>query len=629
MKKIKFRFIIALILPLMILFGVFALGYYQTQLIAADIYYIPDIDETVSYQPEAELPADTVSEDKGVYISDGYGDDDSIITMYLTARRGNISENSNNEFDELAKHSKLEYIKEGTDPHRTECIIQEGDENGPKEGYYGYGLTSPNATVSIRGNTSSTSVLKSYKITLHDEAEPWRSQTVINLNKHVYDILGFRQKLVTDLVKDIPGMMSLRTQFVHLYVKDETKGAANPEFVDYGIFTQLEQPNVSYLRNHGLDENGELYKAEYFEFTNDTGNLRLVSDPLFNETAFSDLIENKGKNDDYTDLINMCNDLNNPIIPIEETFERYFDEENFMKYLATQILLGDIDTTNRNYLLYSPPNSEKYYFIIYDCDTSLYLDETLVRNSFDIGSFSIEEYYSYQRGITNYFGVILFRRLFENKEYVEKLTETLEMIRSEYITNEKVYNLSQSYAAVLKNYRLSKPDTAVFSSRYQSYYDAILNRLVPLLEETTENYYDTISGLTPFFIGLPEKTTTGYHIAWDVSYNFADLPVFYNIVISNDLLGSDVIFSRSDISRNSVDFQADFAPGVYFIYMTAYDEAGHFTESTEYLSYDNGRAKYGSMSFTVSPNGTIEYTPEDYDFDAAPDPGTENTAVTE
>lgn len=45
--------------------------------------------------------------------------------------------------------------------------------------------------------------------------------------------MRFRNKLAYDLMKKIPQMLSLRTQFVHLYVKDNTDGTSD-SFADYG-----------------------------------------------------------------------------------------------------------------------------------------------------------------------------------------------------------------------------------------------------------------------------------------------------------------------------------------------------------------------------------------------------------
>ena len=77
--------------------------------------------------------------------------------------------------------------------------------------------------------------------------------------------MRFRNKLAYDLIRGIPQMVGLRTQFVHLYVKDNTE-ESGVKFEDYGIYTQVEQLNKTALKSHGLDSNGQLYKINSFEF---------------------------------------------------------------------------------------------------------------------------------------------------------------------------------------------------------------------------------------------------------------------------------------------------------------------------------------------------------------------------
>ena len=100
--------------------------------------------------------------------------------------------------------------------------MQVGDENGPLPGELGYGVEAPNATVQIRGQTSSRNAQKNYKIELKKNKGSWRGQRTIALNKHMGEGLRFRNKMAYDLIKGIDQMMGLRTQFVHLYVKDLT-----------------------------------------------------------------------------------------------------------------------------------------------------------------------------------------------------------------------------------------------------------------------------------------------------------------------------------------------------------------------------------------------------------------------
>ena len=138
-------------------------------------------------------------------------------------------------------------------------LLQVGDENGPTQGEVGYGESVPNATVQIRGQTSSQNAQKNYKIELKKNKGTWRGQRTINLNKHMTEGMRFRNKLAYDLIRGIPQMVGLRTQFVHLYVKDNTE-ESGVKFEDYGIYTQVEQLNKTALKSHGLDSNGQLYK---------------------------------------------------------------------------------------------------------------------------------------------------------------------------------------------------------------------------------------------------------------------------------------------------------------------------------------------------------------------------------
>lgn len=99
--------------------------------------------------------------------------------------------------------------------------------------------------------------------------------------------------------------------------------------MDYGLYTQVEQPNKRFLRNHGLDEYGQLYKASMFEFFRYPDALKLADDPKYDLSAFEEVLEVKG-NDDHQKLLTMLDDLNNYSLPTEEVFAKYFDEENYL-----------------------------------------------------------------------------------------------------------------------------------------------------------------------------------------------------------------------------------------------------------------------------------------------------------
>ena len=90
-------------------------------------------------------------------------------------------------------------------------------------------------------------------------------------------------------------MIGARTQFVHLYVKDKTAGA-DAEFEDYGLYVQVEQMNKTYLKAHGLDSKGHLYKIEFFEWYQ-YEDLKLATDPDYDLDAFEEYLEVKGSDD--------------------------------------------------------------------------------------------------------------------------------------------------------------------------------------------------------------------------------------------------------------------------------------------------------------------------------------------
>ncbi|NCC07744.1 MAG: spore coat protein CotH [Clostridia bacterium] len=311
-----------------------------------------------------------------------YKNDDSnlaVKTLYLTVRRGNDGENTNHSWGEINSYSVFDYERMGVDRYKVEAILQEGDENGPLAGGFGYGLTTPNATVQIRGQTSSKYAQKNYKIEIKKDAGSLAGQTTIALNRHMLDSLRLRNKLCFDLMAQIPQMLSLQTQFVHLYVKDETRDEADA-FTDYGFYTQVEQPNKTALAAHGMDTNGQLYKINYFEFFRYADVIKLKSEESYDKKAFEELLEIKG-NDDHTKLIDMLDDVNNYSMPIEDVCGKYFDMDNMLTWMAFHILMGNIDTQSRNVYIYSPLNSEKWYFWSWDNDGALEQTTRLVRGN--------------------------------------------------------------------------------------------------------------------------------------------------------------------------------------------------------------------------------------------------------
>lgn len=82
-------------------------------------------------------------------------DDSGIVTMYLTVSRGNSSENTDHSWAEINTYSVYDYADMGVTRYQVMGLLQAGDEDGPVAGEVGYGEEAPNATVQVRGQTSS------------------------------------------------------------------------------------------------------------------------------------------------------------------------------------------------------------------------------------------------------------------------------------------------------------------------------------------------------------------------------------------------------------------------------------------------------------------------------------------
>ena len=121
----------------------------------------------------------------------------------------------------------------------------------------------------------------------------------ISLNKHSGDPVRFKNKLAYSLIQEIPEMIGARTQLVHLYVKDKTEGE-DGLFQDYGLYTQVEQINKTYLKNHGFDNDGALYQVGNFDWQRHEDVIMLATDANYDKDAFEQYLEVDGSEEHDT-----------------------------------------------------------------------------------------------------------------------------------------------------------------------------------------------------------------------------------------------------------------------------------------------------------------------------------------
>ena len=519
-------------------------------------------------------------------------DPQSVKTLYLTIKSGDAAENTNHTWEEINTYSVYDYEKWGLPRYQVAALLQAGDDTGPLAGELGYSETVPNATVQVRGQTSSRNQQKNYKIKLKRNKGSWQGQRTINLNKHQTDGLRFRNKLAYDLIRGIPQLIGLRTQFVHLYVKDEN-GSEPDKFVDYGLYTQVEQLNGSGLKAHGLDSNAQLYKVNFFEFLLYEDTIKLEDDPDFDRVAFEKLLEIKGDRDHHK-LIEMLQAVNDLDRPIDQTLDTYFDRENLTYWLAFQILIGNTDTQSRNVYLYSPQNSQRWYYIPWDHDSAFFKKE------YEIEKFAGKT--SWESGISNYWGNRLFQRALKSATFRQELDEAIQDLKGklnpDYLSQEVA-----KYQETVKPYVTKEPDSTHLGLT-PSQYDEVAAAIPKEIESNYQDYLDSLKKPMPFFIGIPEKDENGkLKVRWDAAYDLNGQKITYKVEVAKDFEFKEIIHTEEGITLSETVLDMP-EKGHYFARVTATNEAGETRHAFDYYVTEVGK-HFGVKSFFIQSNGKI------------------------
>lgn len=487
-------------------------------------------------------------EDKNVYNED---DPDSIVYFYVTVRYGSEARGTNHTLDEVNNAIRFQDEVHVDTEVYADALVQVGDENGPVPGMLGYGETDSNATIRIRGNSSSLMPQKSYKLSLNDEAGLWRGQSNIALNKHSFDATRLRNKLYFDLAKNLTDVPSLRTQFVRLFIKDETSGST--QFVDYGLFTQVEVPTKKYLSNHGLDRAGYLYKVINFNYeSNDL--IKNFDDPTFDQEAMDTVISCRGR-EDNTRLMEMIEAVNNTAMDIDEVVERYFDRDNYMQWLAFNILMGNRDTTMQNYYLYSPLNGSKFYFIPWDGDASLMRYEGNQEDSQPVAD--------WEWGISNYWGVLLHQRFLRkagNRTDLEKVVDEMYT----WLNKETVDALAAEYYETVSQYIYNMPDY-LYLQHTRAEVEDIVSKLGDEVEENYRCFKESLTNPMPFWMYEIENNGTEVTLTWEPAYDFKGQTMTYSVEVSRYPDMRNPLVSYTDLAVTSLTIpKSTLGSGEYY-----------------------------------------------------------------
>ncbi|MCL6570105.1 MAG: CotH kinase family protein [Bacillus sp. (in: Bacteria)] len=528
---------------------------------------------------EVKDQGDRLVEDRRLYQNN---DATLVENIYVTIYDQNkIPENDISFYDLNESYKLYSNLQEGP---KLEVKFQTGTENGPLDNGFTKDGHLTNATIELRGRSSRLESQKSYKIRLLDSAGLWYRQNVINLNKHQDDKTRIRNKLAFDYFKKIPDLVSLRTNFVHLHIKDLTENPDTKEFEDYGLFTHVEQLNEKALAARGLNTNGHLYKAENFEFNRYPEIIKTKDDPSYNKKSFESVLKING-DDNHQKLINMLNAVNDYSTSFEKTFETYFNEENYLTFLATNILFGNYDTMSTNYYLYNPLNTDKWYFIPWDFDKALGRD--IERN---------DPMPSWQKGLSRYWGTVVHKRYFRDPENVEKLTSKINEL-GKIINTETTKKMIDDYYPIAKKYVSQSPDLKHLSielSEFNSYYYGIPE----VIEMYKKQYFEQNELPMPIFLHYEMDVENKHLFKWETSHDLQGDPLKYTFQLSNQADFSTFIVNE-DVNGQFEKTIATLEKGRYYFRVLIQDNKGHTQIPFDYAFTENGVRMWGVKEVIV------------------------------
>jgi len=536
---------------------------------------------TEEIQVEKSSGDEPLVEDKRVY--EGH-DGNQVKHVYVTVFDQQTVPDNDLTFYELNESYK-EYSNLDDGP-KLQILFQTGTAEGPEKSGFIKTDQTANATIELRGRSSRLEAQKSYKIRLSDNGGLWFGQSVLNLNKHADDKTRVRNKLAFDYFEEIPDLISLRTDFVQVHIKDLTDPNNDGIFEDYGLYTHIEQLNEEALAARGLNPDGHLYKAENFEFFRYPDKLKLSSDPNYDKKTFETVLKISGS-ENHEELLTMLDDVNDYSKPFDEVFAKYFQEDNYLTWLASNILFGNYDTMSTNYYLYSPLNSEKWYFIPWDFDKALGRDAERT-----------DAFPDWQNGIQRYWGTVIHKRYLRDPKNIEKLNgkiEELSAIINEEATKEKI----DSYYPIVKPFAVRNPDLR-FLSIEASEFDHYYNNLETVTTRYKKLYEESLEYPMPIFLHHERKGNQDI-FKWETSHDLQEEKLTYHFQLGTDPTFQSSIISIKDAKKFTYETDK-LSPGRYYWRVLVKDEKGYTQIPFDYYK-DPSKIVHWGVQEIIVPKG--------------------------
>jgi len=466
--------------------------------------------------------------------------------------------------------------KDAYDDYEPELHVHYENDEFPAQGV--------NASLEQKGKSTRDFPQASFRIKLDSKTDLYLGERTFQLNKHPFDKSRVRNKLFFELFETIPNFTSLRTRFVDLSIDD----------VPYGLFTHVEKCDEIFLKNHNFSEDDNLYKAQNFTFElKPELELNEKGDPVDPE-AFDSVIEieNGKETQKLIDMINAI-DAAETDEAFTKVFNKYFDRDNYITWLAINIVTSNKDTVSQNFFLLNPYLSDKFYFLPWDYDGA---GETIAE---------------WEDGIGNWWGIPLHKKFLKIKQNRDDLDAMVYTIREKYMNDTIIQEKLDIFKPIVEPYIQQLPDSEHLAlETWQEAFDFLRNEQIALNLER----YESQKGRPMPFWQQASYQDGNLTLVWGKAYDFEGDKIVYRVQVTT---ADDVNFTSPLIDEDNIDENSEnvvleswgdyfyyypitLDPGEYLLKVTAYEKDNPQSYQVGFDIYrDDDNKYYGVLEFSV------------------------------
>jgi len=220
----------------------------------------------------------------------------------------------------------------------------------------------------LRGSSSLNAIKKSFKLSVNSftPGAKWLGLEKLNLVAQHNDPSLLRAKLCWDGIRHF-GLAGSRTSFVKVYINNEFKG----------LYLNVEHIDENFANTYFLDSSAPLWKCTYpADLAYLGSNPELYKFEMWGRRMYE--LKTNTFQDDYRPLAEFVDVLNNtPLATLPCALERLFNVDDYLKYLALDVLTGNWDNyvyNKNNFYLCRNEQTGLIDYIPYDLDNTLGLD---------------------------------------------------------------------------------------------------------------------------------------------------------------------------------------------------------------------------------------------------------------